>query len=271
MTQQLDMFPLGELPANYLKTPVATCINTILKKDIEEPYVIVPDLLVSGEATMYAALAGGAKTYTMQYLAACVATGSSFLGMPAAKPLRVVIVDGELSEIQIQQRFSKLFNYLGVHPQDGFLTIIHKKSYPNGLPDLSKPEGYEEIRPELELADAVFLDNLSALYRDDEELIQNDWNYYNSSLDELRNAGKAVFVLHHTDKASTNYRGHSEIARAIDNAFIAVKDNKQSNDFKTVIRVKRPKSRNGAAGEEFLKFEFGSDSVTGEFFFQKLI
>lgn len=40
---------------------VGECINAILSADIEPPNIIVPNFLVSGEATMLAALAGGQR------------------------------------------------------------------------------------------------------------------------------------------------------------------------------------------------------------------
>lgn len=241
-----------------LDEQVGLCINKLLSTDIQPPQVIIPNILIAGEATMLAALAGGAKTYVSQFAAACVATGSSFLGMPAVPPEPVLYVDSELSPYQIQQRFKLIFGFLGKQPEKGFLKIIHKRSFKSGMPDLTKPSGFEQLQPDIKAAKVVILDNLSSLYRSAEELIQNDWNFYNDCLDELREQNKAVLVLHHTDKDSRNYRGHSEIARAIDSVLIAVKDKKASNEHKTVVNVRKPKSRHGANNEELLAFEFGA-------------
>ncbi len=249
---------------------VGECINAILSADIEPPNIIVPNFLVSGEATMLAALAGGAKTITTQYIAACVATGTPCFGMPATKPEPVLFVDSELSKYQIQQRFKLIYEFIGKRPVKGFLRIIHKRSFKSGMPDLTHPDGFEKLMPDIEASTVVILDNLSSLYRSAEELSQNDWNYYNDCLDELRELNKAVLVLHHTDKDSRNYRGHSEIARAIDNILIAVKDKKQSTDSKTVIKVRKPKSRHGANNDELMTFEFGDVSGDGLFKMQRM-
>ena len=76
------------------KTPgnsgVGECINAILSSDIDPPNIIVPNFLVSGEATMLAALAGAAKTFISQYISACVATGSPCFGIPIIKPSPVL-------------------------------------------------------------------------------------------------------------------------------------------------------------------------------------
>ncbi|KZN55571.1 hypothetical protein N474_14715 [Pseudoalteromonas luteoviolacea CPMOR-2] len=249
---------------------VGECINAILSADIEPPNIIVPNFLVSGEATMLAALAGGAKTITTQYIAACVATGTPCFGMPATEPEPVLFVDSELSRYQIQQRFKLIYEFIGKKPAKGFLRIIHKRSFKSGMPDLTHPDGFEKLMPDIEASQVVILDNLSSLYRSAEELSQNDWNYYNDCLDELRELNKAVLVLHHTDKDSKNYRGHSEIARAIDNVLIAVKDKKLSTDSKSVIKLRKPKSRHGANNEELMTFEFGDVVGNGNFQFKRI-
>lgn len=253
---------------NSDENTVGECINGILSAVISPPETIIPHFLISGEATMLAALAGGAKTFLSQYAAACASTGSSFLGMPAVNPESVLYIDSELSPYQIQQRFKLIFGFLGKQPEKGFLKIIHKRSFKGGMPDLTKASGFEKLSPDIKSAKVIILDNLSSLYRSAEELTQNDWNFYNDCLDKLREQNKAVLVLHHTDKDSRNYRGHSEIARAIDNVLIAVKDKKASNEHKTVVNIRKPKSRHGANNEYLLAFEFGL--INSEFKFKHL-
>ncbi len=270
MSQLSFDFDEYQEPCASKTSSVGECINAILSADIEPPNIIVPNFLVSGEATMLAALAGGAKTITTQYIAACVATGTPCFGMPATKPEPVLFVDSELSKYQIQQRFKLIYEFIGKRPAKGFLRIIHKRSFKSGMPDLTHPDGFEKLMPDIEASTVVILDNLSSLYRSAEELSQNDWNYYNDCLDELRELNKAVMVLHHTDKDSRNYRGHSEIARAIDNILIAIKDKKLSTDSKTVIKVRKPKSRHGANNDELMTFEFGDVVGNGDFQFKRI-
>ena len=267
MSQLSFDFDEQQEPNTPKTSSVGECINTILSSDIEPPNVIVPNFLVSGEATMLAALAGAAKTFISQYISACVATGSPCFGIPIVKPSPVLYVDSELSRYQIQQRFKLIYDFIGRAPRTNFLKIIHKRSFPSGMPDLTNPEGFEKLLPEIKRADVVILDNLSSLYRTAEELSQNDWNFYNDCLDEMRELSKAVLVLHHTDKDSRNYRGHSEIARAIDNVIISVKDKKESCDKKTVINLRKPKSRHGASGEALMSIEFGSSNENKSFRF----
>lgn len=269
MSQLSFDFDDHQEPCTPQISSVGECINAILSADIEPPNIIVPNFLISGEATMLAALAGGAKTITTQYIAACVATGTPCFDMPVTKPEPVLFVDSELSKYQIQQRFKLIYEFIGKRPEKGFLRIIHKRSFKSGMPDLTHPNGFEKLMPDIEASTVVILDNLSSLYRSAEELSQNDWNYYNDCLDELRELNKAVLVLHHTDKDSRNYRGHSEIARAIDNILIAIKDKKQSTDSKTVINVRKPKSRHGANNEELMTFEFGDVVADKSFMFKK--
>ncbi len=266
--EDLNNVDSSELPN---KTIIAICINDILNKNIMPPTIIIPNLLVSGESTMLCSLAGGAKTFLSQYTAACIATGSNFLGTPIDKPQSVLYIDSEMSEYQIQQRFKLIYESLGCIPQSGFLKIIHKRSFENGMPDLSCKSGFKKLMPEIVNAKVIILDNISSLYRAAEETVQNDWNFYNDCLDELRALDKAILVLHHTDKRSENYRGHSEIARAIDHVLIARKDKKQSNDTKTVISINNTKNRHHADNGDMLKFEFGDIENNNKFNFKKII
>ncbi len=253
------------------RTTVATCINDILNEDITPPTTIIPDFLVSGESTMLCSLAGGAKTFLSQYAAACIATGSNFFDVPIPRAQKVLYIDSELSEYQIQQRFKLIYDFIGVTPKPGFLQIIHKRSFENGMPDLSTKSGFKKLKSDIENATVIILDNISSLYRTAEETVQNDWNFYNDCLDELRALDKAVLVLHHTDKRSENYRGHSEIARAIDHVLIARKDKKQSTDTKTVISINNTKNRHNADNGDMLKFEFGDIDNDNKFNFRKII
>ena len=268
-TDTHDMQTLSNQTPN--KTIIATCINDILNKHITPPTVIIPNFLVSGESTMLCSLAGGAKTFLSQYTAACIATGCYFLGTPIGKAHSVLYIDSELSEYQIQQRFKLIYGALGVTPKSGFLKVIHKRSFENGMPDLSTKSGFNKLKPDIENAKVVILDNISSLYREAEETVQNDWNFYNDCLDELRALDKAVLVLHHTDKRSENYRGHSEIARAIDHVLIARKDKKQSTDSKTVISINNTKNRHSADDGNMLNFEFGDIENDCKFNFRKII
>ena len=111
----------------------------------------------------------------------------------------------------------------------------------------------------------MIFDNLSALYTSAEELNQNDWNYYNKCIDALRNEGKAILILHHTDKTGKNYRGHTEIARAVDNVLIATKDLKASTNSVTVVDIAQSKSRNGASSEKLMSIAFGDIYNDGRF------
>ncbi|AOW76886.1 hypothetical protein A3Q34_08480 [Colwellia sp. PAMC 20917] len=226
------------------KTKISTCINEILNKKIIPPCVIIPNFLVGGESTMLCSLAGDAKTFFSQYSAACIATGSKFLGTTIDEAQSVLYIDSELSEYQIQQRFKLIYNSLGVSPKEGFLKIIHKRSFKGGMPDLSSKAGFEKLKPEIENSKVIILDNISSLYRSAEETVQNDWNFYNDCLDELRALDKAVLVLHHTDKRADN---------------------------KTVISIVNTKNRHCANDGNMLKFEFGAIGIQEKFEFRKII
>lgn len=242
----------------------------ILYADIEPPRVIIPNMLMVGEATMLAAHAGGAKTFISQYIAACISTGSGCFGAPPSNPLNVLYIDGELSVYQIQQRFKTIFSDLGCPTPIHTLQIMHKQHLQQFgvLPDLATANGFSSIASNINSADVVIIDNLSALCPSADEMTQNAWNIYNHTIDTMRHAGKAVLILHHTDKNGVSYRGHSEIARAVDNVIIAKKDMTLSTHNKTVIDLKKTKSRNCASNENFMSITFGDLRYDGGFSMQ---
>lgn len=246
---------------------VATDINDILTAPLTPPTTIIEGLLVSGESTMLCSIAGASKTFTSQYIASCITTGCDCFGMKVGKPQPVLYIDAELSTYQIQQRFNLIYDSLGKRPTSGMLKILHKRSLPEGLPDLATLEGLETIQKDIDAAKVLIIDNVSALYRSADEMSQNDWNFYNQCLDEWREQDKAILVLHHTDKSDRNYRGHSEIARAIDHSLIARKDKKLSNEKETVVTITNEKNRHSASRSDMFRYSFGSIGENGEFAF----
>lgn len=240
-------------------------IVDIMAANIPPPNVIVPGILVAGEATMLTAHAGGAKTFISQYMAACIASGAPCFGAHAQRPLKVLYIDGELSTYQIQQRFCLIYSDLGSYKNNDNLRIISKHSKLPSLPDMATHSGFSLLKEDIDDADVIIIDNLSALYPSSDEMIQNAWNFYNECIDKMRHAGKAVLILHHTDKNATSYRGHTEIVRAVDNVIIAKKDMKNSSNLRTVIELKKSKSRNDASGENLMALEFGFLQNTQQF------
>lgn len=267
--KQLEL-PFFEVTKSIKDNSVSTDINEILSAKLTPPTVIIDGLLVSGESTMLCSIAGASKTFCTQYLAACITTGSKCFEMDIKEPQTVLYIDAELSTYQIQQRFELIYKSLGARPAPGMLKILHKRSLPNGLPDLATPEGLEAIQNDIDMAKVLIIDNVSALYRSADEMNQNDWNFYNKCLDEWREQNKAILVLHHTDKSDKNYRGHSEIARAIDHSLIARKDKKLSTNIETVVTITNEKNRHSASKSEMFKYAFGNIGNNGEFKFKKL-
>lgn len=240
-------------------------VLSIVQADIPQPCIIVHAILTAGEATLLAAGAGSGKTFISQHVAASVAAGIPCFDSAPCEAKKVLYIDAELGLHQIKQRFANIFNAIGAGPDGDYLKIIHKKSFQGGIPDLATSDGFDALASDIEWADVVIFDNLSALYTSAEELSQNDWNYYNKCIDALRNEGKAILILHHTDKTGKNYRGHTEIARAVDNVLIAVKDLKLSTNAVTVVDIAQSKSRNDASSEKLMSIAFGDVYNEGRF------
>ena len=112
----------------------ANSVLSIVQADIPQPCIIVPSILTAGEATLLAAGAGSGKTYISQYIAACVAAGTTSIGNEPCEAKKVLYIDTELGLHQIKQRFACIFNAIGAGPGDPFFRVIHRKVFQEECP-----------------------------------------------------------------------------------------------------------------------------------------
>src|SRR4051794_30924548 len=82
--------------------------------------MLAPWLGVSSLALMYA-WRGTGKTLVAHSVAWAVATGGGFLNWTAPQPKRVLLIDGEMRAVDIQQRFSSIRSVSELEPDPEFL------------------------------------------------------------------------------------------------------------------------------------------------------
>lgn len=107
-------------PNPLRKLRKAESVLNIVQAEIPQPCIIVPAILTAGEATLLAAGAGSGKTYISQYIAACVAAGTTSFGNEPCEAKKVLYIDAELGLHQIQARFGNIFNAIGAEPGGQF-------------------------------------------------------------------------------------------------------------------------------------------------------
>lgn len=166
--------------------------------------------------TMIHAKRGCGKTHFALGIAYAVATGSPFLRWQAQTPSRVLYVDGEMCSHLLSQWVAEIAAGTdGEMPDEDYLRFITPDSQRDPIPDLASPEGQRAVEKELEGVDLLILDNKSTLCRTGDENAAQDYQPVQEWLLNLRRQGKAVLLIHHSNKAGGS-RGTSMMEVPLD-------------------------------------------------------
>jgi hypothetical protein len=194
-------------------------------------YVVEPWLPEKGLAMIHAK-AGIGKTWLALYLAHAIATGGRFLKWSCPRPLRVLYLDGEMSASEMQERLGSIFT-----TQDGAskFQLVSFDIYDGPVPNLASEEGQQRVKPAIDLADVVIIDNLSCLVADNGRSDAETWDSVQPWLLTLRRSGKTVIMLHHSGKSGAQ-RGTS----------------KRADPLVAVLCLSRPPDATSADGARFI-------------------
>lgn len=184
---------------------------------------------------MIYAARGVGKTHVALAVAYAVATGTSALGWSAPKPGRVLLIDGEMPAVALQERWAGIVAAAGVEPPtDDHVRLLSADMSEHGLPDLSTIEGQIALEPILADAELIVVDNLSTLCRTGKENEADSWARVQGWALAQRRAGRAVLFIHHAGKGG-DQRGTSKREDVLD----------------SVIRLDRPEDYTAADGARF--------------------
>lgn len=167
---------------------------------------VIPE---QGLAMLYSKRGVG-KTHLALGIAVAVAGGSQFLRWTAPTPQPVLYVDGELPAPLLQQWSAEIANAIGADAATDNLRFITPDLQELCIPDLSTRQGQEFLKPHVEQARLVILDNLSALCRTGSENEAEGWLPLQEWALRLRHGGKSVLFLHHAGHQGRNQRGTSK-------------------------------------------------------------
>jgi AAA domain/DnaB-like helicase N terminal domain len=167
---------------------------------------VIPE---QGLAMMYSKRGVG-KTHLALGIAVAVAGGSKFLRWSAPTAHPVLYVDGELPATLLQQWSAEIANAIGAEAAADNLRFITPDLQESCIPDLSTLRGQDLLRPHVEPARLVILDNLSALCRTGNENEAEAWLPLQEWALRLRRDGKSVLFLHHAGHQGKNQRGTSK-------------------------------------------------------------
>lgn len=189
----------------------------------ERGHIIAP-WLREGESAMVYAPAGVGKSMFSMSLALAVAGGGSFLGWEAPEKRRVLFVDGEMHMDDVVSRsimLAETIDGLDLEAAGENLRIMARHYQDPGVsfPDLAEEGGRRTL---LDIsrklfsgrtpADLVILDNLSTLATIKDENDAAEFNDVIRFLMDMKQAGVACVLVHHSKKGGSDYRGSSKLA-----------------------------------------------------------
>jgi hypothetical protein len=197
-----DMFMKEDIP------PRKVLLRTITKKE--------PVFFQQSINQIYA-WRGVGKTNLGLGLTRVFAAGGSFLNWEVPERVRVLYIEGEMPQSQLQERWKQI-----VGQTDGYARLITIDRQPsNMLPSLASAEGMTKVENTLAAfaaegfkVDVLMLDSISTLFNvkaNDEET----WIAIQAWLMSLRSRGYCIFFFHHSGKMGLS-RSHSKSEDMLD-------------------------------------------------------
>ena len=187
---------------------------------------LVDPWLRQGESAMLWAAPGTGKTLLTLTLAVMVAGGGTVLGWHSPKPRRVLLVDGEMSAEDLQERAKWLIGMVDGIDREAAAANLHLLSRNWQRPEVAFPDlgeregrqgaasGQDQAMAEAQRcgAELVLLDNFSTLVEVADENDAASMNATLAFLLRLKQLRIGCVLVHHSGKDGGTYRGSSKLA-----------------------------------------------------------
>lgn len=214
--------------------------------------LLAPWLPAQGLAMVHAERGIG-KTFFGLSCAYAVATGGKFLSFSAPEPQPVLYIDGEMPAPAMQERLAQL--HLSAAGPEPLLTIITPDLQPKdqGSINLGDPLFQDALRPHIEAAALIVVDNISTLVRGGKENEAESWLAVQDWALQQRADGRSVLWVHHSGKGGKQ-RGTSRREDVLDTVICLKRPPEYCPDQGAVFEVHFEKSR-GFTGDAAKPFE----------------
>jgi hypothetical protein len=241
---------------------ISISIAELLEREIKPREMLLDPILPEQGLAMLYAYRGIGKTFVALGIATAVASGGRFLRWSAARPRRVLYLDGELPAKTVQERTAMVLAGIeGNDPAPDSLRIITPDFQERPIPDLSTVEGQDLVEPHLDGIDLLVLDNLSALCRYGNENEGESWLPVQEWGLALRRRGISVLFIHHAGK-NKSQRGTSRREDLLDTV-ITLKhppDYNPSEGLRCEVHFEKTRGMMGEAAKPFeVRLETGAD------------
>jgi putative DNA primase/helicase len=214
--------------------------------------ILAPWLPSKGLAMIYGPRGVG-KTHLTLGCAYAIASGGTFLGWKAPEPRRVIVIDGEMPAVALQERLSGIAKAAQAMPPApeylSFLPLdLQKRAF-----DLGNVADQIAIEPFLEGVSVVIIDNLSTLARTGRENEAESWLPIQEWALEQRRKERTVVFIHHAGKGG-GQRGTSRREDVLDTVIAIRKPEDYQADQGARFEVHYEKNR-GFHGDDAKPFE----------------
>lgn len=217
------------------RTPRVVTLRELLATEFPPREVLLDPWLSSQSLVMVHAWRGVGKTHFNLGVGYALASGGSFLGWKAVRPVRVLYLDGEMPGHALLGRVAAMVGSNDHQPPDGFLKFLTPDLQVNGvMPDLATNDGQRAVAACLGDAEVIVVDNISCLVRSGKENEAEGWVQVAEWALRMRASGRSVLFVHHSGKAGQQ-RGTSKREDLLD----------------TVIALKRPADYDAKEGARF--------------------
>lgn len=196
--------------------------------------LLAPWLACKGLAMVFAPRGVG-KTHFALGVAYAVASGGTFLKWRAPRAGRVLLLDGEMPPVVLQERLASIAATADGEAGQGFFKMLPYDLWEEGGPDLGTKEGQDALEPLIGDAELIVVDNLSTLARTGKENEAEGWAIIQAWALSQRRKGRSVLFIHHAGKGG-DQRGTSKREDVLD----------------TVIRLSHPDDYDPTDGARFL-------------------
>ncbi|WNC67550.1 AAA family ATPase [Thalassotalea nanhaiensis] len=161
-------------------------------------------LIRSKTINNFSAGAGGGKTYTVLGTCVAMATATRFLYWKAETPVKIVYIDAEMPEEDIQERlfqFSEGFNGEQLELLDNNLSVMNTDDIGLNIPDLTSEIGQGIVEHYAKDAQVLVLDNFISVLSETDDKDPLKMKEFTNWLRKLRSSGLAVITVNHTVKS----------------------------------------------------------------------
>ena len=188
-------------------------VTEFVEMDLRPRSLLLGEWLRDQDIVMVYAKRGVGKTHFGLGVAVAIATGGTFLQWKAPEKRRVIFVDGEMAQQDLQHWVLLELQASGTKAEDADLFLLSTGMQKEGMPNLATEEGQSKLGEILVAGDVLILDNESCLFWETPGDVRDENSGrsiepLNSWFLRLRHRGVTVILIHHAGKNGSQ-RGSS--------------------------------------------------------------